>query len=140
MPFENRQFFRGSIQLSIRTLWSINSSDLHRITLKRISSSHFDNRKNCQYVGDSSQCPFMTLQNEKFLAKNMPLFIPLVVPEEKYDPLWSSLKLKITCTEKIAEHVKPISELLEHLKLPSNETIYVVRHKDAGFVVSRSEK
>ena len=41
---------------------------------------------------------------------------------------------------KIPKHVKPIPELLEHLKLTENEIINVGRLKDAGFVVSRCEK
>jgi len=63
---------------------------------------------------------------------------------KNYAPIYpfghpSSQTYKIS-TEKIAEHVKPISEILEHLKLPSNDTICVGRHKDAGFVVSRRKK
>jgi len=40
----------------------------------------------------------------------MPLFIPLVIPEAN--------DTTYVRTEKNAEHVKPISEILEHLKLP----------------------
>jgi len=44
-----------------------------------------------------------------FREKKMPLFIPLLIPEAK----------DTKCAQKkIAEHVKPISEMLEHLKLP----------------------
>jgi len=85
--------------------WSKNSSHLYRMTLKRISSSHFDNwKKNYQYVGDINRCPFMTLQ-----CNNYAPIYPFGHPWSQKDKIF---------TEKIVEDVKPISELIEHLKLP----------------------
>jgi len=64
---------------------------------------------NYQYAGDNrcpERCPFMTLQ---YLATIMPIFIPLVISEAK-DTKYIQ--------KKNSEHVKLISEILEHLKLP----------------------
>jgi len=84
--------------------------------------------KNYQYVGDTNRYPFMTLP---CLSKIMPLFIHLVIPEAKDTKYVQKKNCRTRQTD--------FRNILEHLKLPQNETIYVGSHKDAG-VVSRREK